>query len=294
MSSNSNLTSLGALRLLLARDAAQLGSVSIPVDVIDLVKYLGLGLIVEHSVESSHSGALRQSRTGWDVVIRRPKGRSQQHLTDRERFTVAHEIAHYLIEARVDVRPRSGGEYWRLEEVCNEFASRLLLPDSFVEETTGDIEASAERTLSAVNELAKRARVSHEVVARRLSTSVPFPILVAGLDLSGRSATVHGSVTWCVQTYEWKRIGARMKIKDDSPLRSAAQSALARSEGEGWPLEVDDAILAAVRRLAGQRALVAALLPSVTNATHPEQAEAVADPVGAGAKGSLQSRWATH
>jgi Zn-dependent peptidase ImmA (M78 family) len=85
----------------------------------------------------------------------------------RRRFSTAHEIGHtffYNLEYDPPIRiiPR---EYFQEEDICHAFARELLMPKEFVQQDLYDI---GTRDLQIIIELARRYKVSAEVVARRL------------------------------------------------------------------------------------------------------------------------------
>jgi hypothetical protein len=73
-------------------------------------------------MEDSHlpvDGRLRIDLADWTIVV------ADSLNPQRRRFTVAHEIAHALIESTGRGRPRRGKE---LERLCDRFAVELLMP----------------------------------------------------------------------------------------------------------------------------------------------------------------------
>src|ERR1043165_8996852 len=56
-------------------------------------------------------------------------------LGPRDRFTLAHEVGHWLAYQMFAIGPaRDHSEYWRDEAAVNQVASKLLLPDWLVDE----------------------------------------------------------------------------------------------------------------------------------------------------------------
>ena len=78
---------------------------------------------------SKQDGRLQRSRDGWIVAVKRePTPGRQPGETPRERFTIAHELAHIMfIEAGLDT-PVTRGGYWILEQACHRVACDLLVP----------------------------------------------------------------------------------------------------------------------------------------------------------------------
>ena len=77
-----------------------------------------------NSVETENipfSGELRRGDDGYTIVLSR-------HLSPgRRQFTIAHELAHAILETTGPRCPRSGSE---LERICNMLATELLMPRS--------------------------------------------------------------------------------------------------------------------------------------------------------------------
>jgi hypothetical protein len=136
----------------------------VPVQIELLLQFFGLGQPILEVGRGRH-GALRLVNGRWHPVIYRAEpGRSE--LSDRERFTVAHELGHAIVEDGIAVNPNRTAEYWALEEVCDQFASKLLMPHSEVcwrqRHITGpaslidQITALAAASLTSVNAAARR------------------------------------------------------------------------------------------------------------------------------------------
>src|ERR1700733_9844951 len=58
-------------------------------------------------------------------------GREEEGLlSSRERFSIAHELGHWLIFSHFQIGPQSDDRlYWDQEEAVNSFAGHLLVPD---------------------------------------------------------------------------------------------------------------------------------------------------------------------
>src|SRR5262245_41833523 len=107
---------------------------SLPVDISSVLRDIGVGLIVTAGAKAVGHGRLENDGGCWKVVVLRTEsGIASETLTWRERFTVAHEVAHYLVETRLSYRPRSRREYWALEATCNALAARLLVPEHTID-----------------------------------------------------------------------------------------------------------------------------------------------------------------
>ena len=110
-------------------------------------------------------------------------GYNLNHAEVRQRFTIAHELGHYVLHQSaqplfIDKRYRSGTTYYRdghaatgvdpHEIEANSFAAALLMPDDLVyaEVAKYDLDLDDEESLSA---LAKRFKVSTQAMAYRLA-----------------------------------------------------------------------------------------------------------------------------
>ena len=97
-------------------------------------------------------------------------------VKSRHRFSTAHEIAHLLVEPLIDHRsvhrrryaPTQDDEGRRLEVLCNDMASAILMPRKRVEallDRTG-------RTAACIPEMTRDFDVSFQAAARRYSGRV--------------------------------------------------------------------------------------------------------------------------
>lgn len=100
-------------------------------------------------------------------------GLNRRHSTVRRHFSFWHEVGHYLLHrARWSGAPCSApatpGAPSRREREADAFAANVLMPEAWV--TRAWREANGRRSTGAVGvaALARRFRVSHEAMARRL------------------------------------------------------------------------------------------------------------------------------
>lgn len=212
---------LGAISVRLEADARRLvAERQLPLPVLDVLAELGVGLRVATPRDKNHRGDLRRTSGGWEIVLDRgwENRINKAFVTGEERFTVGHEIGHYLVETQYGFRPDSRREYWELETVCSDFAGQLLVPDELVSEFVGE-STSASELLSRVMALASRANVTIEPASRRLIPRLKQACALAGLypnphDRSGRV----GWLAWVAETTQWLGSGRRRAIYMNSPL----------------------------------------------------------------------------
>jgi hypothetical protein len=140
-----------------------------PVRVFDLARELGLGPIHEPLL-GNISGLIRRKTDGeWEIVV------NSTHALNRQRFTVAHEIGHFIFHRdrlangvsdtlayRADAvempNPNIG---WEQERQANNFAANLLIPPAF-------LRAAKAMGISDDEELANHFQVSRAAMRIRL------------------------------------------------------------------------------------------------------------------------------
>lgn len=130
-----------------------------------------LGLEVRYaSLDADVSGAI--FRNEGEVVI----GVNSFHHPNRQRFTIAHEIAHFILhkgleihldnDFRVNLRNEESSLGVDSEEIqANRFAAELLMPTSFIQRDTANL---TDVDAGALQRLAKRYKVSQQAMQIRL------------------------------------------------------------------------------------------------------------------------------
>lgn len=142
----------------LAHYVAKDSQLKVPVDLIKLADRLGV-----HGV--SEATMVEDGRTTWidgvpSIALRRDRP------PDRKRFTLAHEIAHILIESKHTVAHRTFRlTHDDIETLCDQVAAAILMPRSWIERY-----ANRDRfNLSLIRLVAHRAQVSHAAAAVRIT-----------------------------------------------------------------------------------------------------------------------------
>jgi Zn-dependent peptidase ImmA (M78 family) len=111
-------------------------------------------------------------RTKSGVEIRLPdQPFGGEEYSRHERFLVAHELGHLILERGCAVTPLNNSEYWQHEELCDHFARMLLLPRAIVERKLRGVKATPKQLLGITTHLASRAYVSWSVAAFSVSAS---------------------------------------------------------------------------------------------------------------------------
>ncbi|PAV98586.1 hypothetical protein CJD50_03700 [Hafnia paralvei] len=108
--------------------AKQRQIVTSPLDVSRLTKELGITMRML-PMEGEESGCLKQSKDGsWIMTV------NSLHHPHRQRFTIAHELAHYVkhtihTKEFVDKAFFRDGKINQMESEANRFAAELLMPE---------------------------------------------------------------------------------------------------------------------------------------------------------------------
>ncbi len=115
---------------------------SLPIDVLQIAQALDIS-ISKQDMEDSVSGILLIE--GDHAVV----GVNKDHHPNRQRFTIAHELGHYLLHrtstsvfidgSSVFFRDGTSSEGTRLQEIeANAFAAELLMPEALLREHIGE------------------------------------------------------------------------------------------------------------------------------------------------------------
>jgi Zn-dependent peptidase ImmA (M78 family) len=154
------------IREVLDRSVAELVAIDapLPVDVHRISQ--SLGIEITYAPAAGQKSSIRLTNAPRITV-----GNRDLH-PHRERFTVAHELGHWILWKRLNYLPTSKSEYWDLEAHCDYFASHLLIPPAqlaaFMRQR--DTRDPVPRWIFAPQELQRLAEVSWETAARRIAT----------------------------------------------------------------------------------------------------------------------------
>ncbi len=159
-------------------------------------------------------GGLRKLQDRWYPIVYRSK-QSSRPLVPRERFTVAHELAHAIVDDQLRLRPLRRSQYWALEGVCDDFAGRLLIPEKQFLAARAAM-SGASSALSGIEALARTTNTSLIVAARRVLEGCPQASAWGVLQEKRRIGTAY-RVTW---TAGARRYGLTLQsdIKELNPV----------------------------------------------------------------------------
>lgn len=137
-----------------------------PVQMVPIARDLGIAVYRRSDWPDNISGRIFKSEvsggsSGYAVEV------NANHHENRRRFTIAHEIAHFVLHPNLigdelydDGLYRSGLSN-RVEAQANKFAQRILMPDHLIHE-------ALTRYGTNVDELARQFQVSPEAMRIRL------------------------------------------------------------------------------------------------------------------------------
>ncbi|MCG8562675.1 MAG: ImmA/IrrE family metallo-endopeptidase [Hyphomicrobiales bacterium] len=151
------------------REVVRRRQYSVPVDVQAIAEDLGIN-VWSWDMGPDVSGMLaRQSppdggRSGYAIYV------NNQHHPNRMRFTIAHEIAHFILHRDESPDTIRDDQFYRalsnpLEAEANRLAAEILMPWHLVNELTS-------QGVTSLDELASRMQVSKQAMAIRLG--IPY------------------------------------------------------------------------------------------------------------------------
>jgi IrrE N-terminal-like domain len=182
-------------------------------------------------------------------------------IAAHERFTIAHEIGHYVLQQESGFHPRRRAEYWLGEDLCQHFASALLIRPEFL--VAADRCGSTSDLMAAVNEVARQASVTAEPAALALIERISHPVAIGTFVLDPlRSTRRLGFRGWWVENREWwaKNGGRQLAVYEDHPLAPALRAMARLRPGQVGSPSLEGANATALRRRRGPRASFVALL----------------------------------
>ena len=138
-----------------------------PVNLDRILARLGLEVTVREEPTKPKAAYLQLGEKP-SIVIQRSG--LNTHLPS-ERFSIAHELAHWVIWRRFRCLPSSHNEYWRHEALANEFAARLLVAPSRLDGFLAEQRAKQVHPIDFPSRMAAEAAVSWKVAARVLSAT---------------------------------------------------------------------------------------------------------------------------
>ncbi len=146
-----------------------------PVDIQTMAERHNI-VVYRHYVEEEVSGFLYRKPRGEAAII----GVNNNQSANRQRFTIAHELGHYLLHSgdgvhvdedfKIKRRDSRSSEGVDLEEIeANLFAAEILIPEHLLAQDLDEHFGFDLHDEECVTSLAKKYRVSQQAMAIRLS-----------------------------------------------------------------------------------------------------------------------------
>lgn len=142
---------------------------AVPVRLGALAQDLGVQVTLS-SLPTGISGMIRKSETGYEIKINRHESR------ERQRFTLAHEIAHFLLHRTLIDKSEDGiqdnvlyrsGEPQAIEFEANRLAADIIMPPAKIEAELARIDSDISELV--IEDLARTFGVSKAAMEIRVS-----------------------------------------------------------------------------------------------------------------------------
>jgi IrrE N-terminal-like domain len=246
------------LERVLTREAERLRVArSLPLDLEPVLADLGITLRAEAPTSPRRGhGWLQRYGSHWQIVVDASTGSA------RQRYTIAHELGHYVVEAWTGYRPITRRDYWMLEAACQRFAAELLAPRQAVESAMGAATPSPETVIEATDRLIAMTGLSLEAAARRVIDTAAFPVAALAFRLpnDGSPSRQFAQVLWIRSNHPWIQSARGRLIRKDHPLRAAARASASLDPGESGALDLPGATSSLMARRQGGLVLIGAML----------------------------------
>jgi IrrE N-terminal-like domain len=143
----------------------------LPVRLRPICRQLGVASIRRAKLQSG-SALLVDAGTKPKILVKAPDDdpRKQNRTFNWwERFVIAHELGHLVLEKHKMPFPAGRAEYWQVETLCDDFAARLLIPEHAARGVLRHDPQTPAQWLTLSSMLARRAEVPWLTAAFRLA-----------------------------------------------------------------------------------------------------------------------------
>lgn len=179
-----------------------------PIDVFGIVRSLGGNVVEQRNLPVD--GLLMPKGSGFTVFV------NADHLTQRQRFSCAHEIAHWILDPRVPAkRTTANRESAELEGLCEKFASSLLMPDKEFSLRTEELGSS----IRSIEKLAYVYGTSIQATALRLVNVVDQACAVVISERRNTDSTMR--VRWAHTNGCWPKQNRKIFIPPGKTVNNA-------------------------------------------------------------------------
>lgn len=141
----------------------------LPIDVSGVCRALGIR-IAYGNLPGKARAAVISHGSGVEIRLSQPTGEASRAF---ERFLIAHELAHIILQRECAAVPMGASEYWQHEQLCDEFAGTLLVPTPYLEHSLRKCGRTAIDCLIVVGRLSGTAVVPWRIAAARISHVCP-------------------------------------------------------------------------------------------------------------------------
>ncbi len=143
----------------------------LPIDIFNLIERMELKIMFE-DMEDDHSGFLLVEKGKATVAI------NEDHHINRQRFTAAHELGHFVLHAKEEDElfvdktfqrgavSSTGTDYREIE--ANRFAAEILMPEKVINEKIEEEIGDSGLTDLDIYQLAMEFQVSEQAMTLRL------------------------------------------------------------------------------------------------------------------------------
>lgn len=138
----------------------------LPVDILAICR--SFGARVEQDGRIKEHGAFLTFKEGQldkPLIVVRPGNASSGYA----RLCIAHELAHLILIRDFSIVPRGESQYWQYETICDEFAARLLVPKSYINELMLTRPSTGSALLMRSIDIEREALITWIHGARRLA-----------------------------------------------------------------------------------------------------------------------------
>lgn len=188
---------------------------NVPVQLRGILRRAGIELVKHILPKARVPGALRRiSPDVYRIDLYRHTELSMP-LSVRERFTIAHEIGHWVLDSQLKWSPQSEREFHLTEDACNRFAAALLVPDRVTAEFRS---ASPQESLLELTRVARVCRVSPEVAARRIVEAGYTIAFFCGEFVKNARGSDVFRILWGAAPTNQIRVTRNRHLGDDDPL----------------------------------------------------------------------------
>ena len=150
-----------------------------PVPVDDLARLLGAKVVKQDAPDELSGFVLREPTKGVVII-----GVNAQHHPNRQRFTIGHELGHFLLHEgerlhsdkqwtgyQVKLRSEQSSTGTNVDEIeANLFAAELLMPVPFLNTDLAKLAPSKLSAEENIMRLAKKYKVSEQALTLRLTS----------------------------------------------------------------------------------------------------------------------------